>query len=196
MNLGTKFKDGYLAEKKSAKTKVSRKGLAAGRKTLEGIWKKDFVPDDLHKHIFLTWFAFSNGNVVRQSKITGWHRNSIIVFFQRERLGGKTIKFRNLWKKIRGKKQKRSFDSLFYSFYKKAVKSPALTPTESKALVNLWLMGFPEKTLRTHYVFWAFGNGWAWERICRRLDMHPRTLSRIRFAASKKGSVATTWLIR
>jgi hypothetical protein len=194
MKLGKKFKDGYLVEKKSAKTKSSGKELQAGLKTLQGLWKKGFMPNDLRKHIFLTWFVFANGNVVRQSKITGWHRNSIIVLFQKERIGSKTFKFRNLWKKIKAKNQKRSFDSLFYLFYKKAVKTPSLTPSESKALVNLWLMGFPLKALRTHYVFCALEDGLTWERIARKLDVHPRTLSRIRFVASKRGSLAATWL--
>lgn len=194
MNLGQKFKDGYLMEKNPAKIKPAKKGLMVGLKTLQGLWQKGLMPDDLRKHIFLTWFAFANGNVVRQSKITGWHRNSIIVLFQKERIGSKTFKFRNLWKKIKTIDQKRSFDSLFYLFYKKAVKSPSFTQSESKALVNLWLMGFPQKVLRTHYVLCEFENGWTWERIARKLDVDPRTISRIRFVASKRGSLAERWL--
>lgn len=158
-------------------------------------WDRGLMPWELDNHYFLTWFGFKNGNVVQLAKAAGIHRNTAIGKFQ-SKWGKKfTFKLRQVWREITRKFPKDKFEGRVYRFYRKRGYGPGLKRKESNALVNIWLVGFPLKALRTHYSLWALRKGWTREDVSRELGISPRTFHRIRVMGAWKGELAHKWML-
>jgi len=157
------------------------------------LWKRGLVPADLEKHFYLTWFAYWNGNVFRWAKASGIHRNTLILIFQEKLRKSSTIQLRELWFRIQSQSSKKGFADRLHAFYQKVASAPRFTKAESEGLSNLWLMGFPFKLLRIHYVLWAAREGLNKPEMMKKLGLGVRSLARIKASGGKPGSPAWKW---
>lgn len=101
---------------------------------------------------------------------------------------------RTYWLGIQKKHPKQPFPDQFYLFLKEVLPQSSFTPLENRHLVDLWLMGFPDRILRIHYIIWAYKEGRTKQDICEILGISLRTFYRISSSNSKKGSPAYKWL--
>ena len=152
------------------------------------------MPQDLKLHFYLTWFARANGNASEMAQLVKIHRNQVLLMFAELRGTRRTFKLRKGWEKLRKKFPKKDFFYRFLKFYASFGRKPNLLLYQHNSLINLWLMGFPFKVLRAHFVLWAFRNGWTKEVIMKRFRFDKRTLHRIRFEGADKKSRAGYWL--
>ncbi len=189
----TKYRRGFLPLPATKKAKISPAKLRAGLSTLDRIWSRGILPEDLRKHYLFTWFAKKQGRVIQQSNSLGLHRNTLIYLFT-QYSKKKPLVLRSLWNKVNESNPLKSFPSLVYIFYKMAGCRPEYSKEESNRLIDLWLVGFPQQLLRVHYFLWAFNKGYIQKEICKRMKVSFRTLHRIRFRYAKKDSPAFRWL--
>jgi hypothetical protein len=179
---------------KSAPIRPSKRELAVGLQSLNGLWKKGLLPKDLKRHFLLTWFAFANGNISRQSGMMGFDRNQLINVFGLEKLGRKTYRLRKNWQNIRTRNPAEPFDKSFFRFYCRLGIKPMFSHLENKNIAKLWLMGFPFKALKPHYVLWAFREGMTREQVSEKLGRSQRSIHRVRYSNIQEGSLGQTWL--
>lgn len=175
------------------KNKIPLNKLRDGLLTLNTLWSKSIHPNELRGHFLLTWFAIERGRVLRLARCTKIHRNTLIILITRY-TGKLCYKLRTYWFAIQKKNPQLSFPSQFYLFLIKALNKTSITPKENDHLVDLWLMGFPDRILRVHYVLWAYKEGRTREEVCKILGISRRTLYRVSSSNAKKGSPAYKWL--
>lgn len=190
---GTKYRLGLLPIPFAKNKKIKPTKLKAGLSTLDKLWSKGYLPNDLRKHFYFHWFVFAGGRATRMSKTIGAHRNTM-VYLLKDYSGKYNMVIRRYWATICKSHPRKTFPKRFYIFYKKYFKNPVLSPRENQNLVDLWQLGFPEKMLRVHYIYWAFKQGHTMEKISDTFDFDYRTLHRIRDFYSKKESPAYKWL--
>jgi hypothetical protein len=174
-------------------TKISPKKLRDGLSTLGNLWSKGVLPRELRGHFLLTWFAIERGRTMRLAKSTGFHRNTLTIQLT-EYTWKLCYKLRTYWFGINKKFPSKPFPDQFFLFLKKTLPNTSLTLTDNRHLIDLWLMGFPERILRVHYILWAYKQGQTRQVLCNNLGISLRTLLRISSIYSKKGSPAYKWL--
>ncbi len=182
------------SDPKILKTANSSSNHVLGLKALASLWKRGFSPKDLENHFLMTWLAYENGNVSRLSKTLGLHRNTLVLNFRDKAKSPSTIKLRNLWLKILFSSGKKSFSHKVFEFYFRAFTKPPLKKFKNEGLVNLWLMGFPRKVVRLHFILWLFRRGRRLREVSRILRLNPRSIHRFRLQATQPGSPVAKWL--
>jgi hypothetical protein len=162
----------------------SKKRLLEGYRTLNGLWQKGLLPDDLELHFFLHWFAFCRGNISHAAKALQIHRNNMQDRFLRFGLQGKTFKLRHSWFRLAEKNRRASFQSNFFRVYRQVGGKPKFTQKENRRLTALWQTGFPFKTLLAHYALWGIRAGkpkpWIQKQLGYSHRHHLRLLTTIR----------------
>lgn len=189
----TKYRNGHLPIPGAKSAVISPQKLKNGLIILEKLWKRGLLPDDLRAHFIFMWFCQNKGNMTKQAPVVGLHRNTLLTIFSNSAKKG-TRNLKSRWLFITRKYSKKSFGYQYFVFYKYAVGKSALTEMESSGLVDLWLMGFPQKILKSHFVLWAFQNGLTRKQVAKILDQSIRSLHRICAGAAKKGSPTMKWL--
>ena len=144
------------AEISAAITKMS---LLEGYQTLNQLWERGLLPEDLELHYFLHWFTQYDGNIVQASQGLQIHRNNMQGHFQQFGLSHKTSGLRQSWNRLVKKNRNVSFEENFYHFYRRFNRETKFTPEESRQLASLWQSKFPLKTLLAHYALWAIRSG-------------------------------------
>lgn len=182
----------FVPEK--VKFQRTTRDILKGYKALDQLWSKGLKPKDLKLHFFMSWLARSNGNASVMAQMCGIHRNQVLLMFGELRGSRRTFKLRKTWEKLRVKYPKKDFFYRFLKFYVSSKGKPNLFLYQHTALVNLWLMGFPFKVLKAHYVLWAFRKGITKEEVSKRFCRDKRSLHRLRFEAANKKSKAYIWL--
>src|SRR5665213_2971816 len=137
----------------------SKKRLQQGCRTLNGLWHKGLLPDDMEVHFFLHWFSFYRGNISRAAQALQMHHNNLEGRFRRFGLQDGAFNLRHSWLRLAEKNRNESFESNFLKFYRQVRVKPKFTPEENSRLTALWQTGFPFKTLLAHYVLWAIRAG-------------------------------------
>jgi hypothetical protein len=193
MYLSTKVRHGYKPYPATSKAKISKRALVSGLNTLDRLWARGFQPKDIWEHFLLTWFALSNGNVIKLSSLLGIGRTTLVYRYQRF-TGKYAFSLRRGWQLIGRMNKKSPFHKQLLILYKQFVTKPSLTPKENQHLVGLWTMGFPEKVVKVHYAFWMIREGYSRQEIIDRLDKTTRTLYRLMVFSLKKGGPVDRWL--
>jgi hypothetical protein len=191
---GKKDKRDYLTLGEGKAFPKSKKVISRGLKVLGQLWARGLKPRDLRLHFFLTWFAWTNGNVMLLAQLLGMHRNTINLIFKKERGTADNLRLRMVWKNICESHPGRPFLERFHGFYKKVGAKPFLTASQNSALAALWLMGMPRKALRANYIFWGLQHGITRVELARKLGICLPALKRIKRGAIKKGTAANVWL--
>jgi len=132
----------------------SLKKLREGFSTLNQIWKRGLLPEDLKRHYTLHWFVVCKGNIIQTAQALQIHRNTIQDHFLELGFGKKTIRLRHTWQKL-SKKPSQSFKNTFHRFYHWASSKPKLSPAENAGLISLWQSLFPYKVLVHHFLLWS-----------------------------------------
>ncbi len=148
-------------------------GLAA----LNRLWKRGLYPDDLDRHYFLHWFVIYNGNIIQTAKALDIHRNTIQGHFLQLGYAKKSVRLRHAWQAL--SKKKTPFEKKFHQFYQKHGRKPALSVEENAALIGLWQVKFPFKTLTPHYLLWAIRAGKPKEWVQKELGYSYRHRARL-----------------
>jgi HAMP domain-containing protein len=166
-----------MAKKLNPGTSISdvRKGLEA----LNGFWKAGYMPDDLERHFFFTWFADSDGRILQAVKKMGLHRNTFQNYFAKFNLAGQSIKLRRIWQSLEDGKGKKTFNARVLAMYRKMKSKTSVSPSQNDVLIGLWLTGFPSKMMQPSYVLWATRAGKDRTWIQKRLDFSMRHTIRI-----------------
>jgi len=167
-----------------------KKGLLA----LNHFWKAGYMPDDMERHFFLTWFALSEGRILQAVQAMQLHRNTFQNYLSKFRLARQTIRLRRLWQDLDDGKGAKTFGTRMGSYYKKTTPKPALTPEQNKDLIGLWKTGIPSKMLMPHYVLWAIRAGKSREWIRKKLDFSNRHLIRVLSRVAQPKSKDHFWL--
>jgi hypothetical protein len=152
----------------------SKSDLLKGFKTLNQLWNKNLVPEDLERHYFLYWFVVYKGNIIQTAQALQIHRNTIQWHFLNFGFANKTVLLRHSWRKMTEKNKKVSFESNFLKFYLKFAGGTKLTVEENKFLVALWKTQFSFKTLGAHYLLWALRTGKTKEWVQDKLNYSSR----------------------
>ena len=168
--------------------------LTQGFRVLESLWTSGLQPKDLRPQYFLTFFARWAGNATFMARSVGLNRNRVREIFGELSIATRTFPLRSLWLGLRDRYPKKPFLFRFLKFYAALGAKPALAPEQHQTLIRLWLMGFPFKILRAHYVFWAIQKGMALGAIADSLGVKTWTVERIRFEAAKRDSAPAYWL--
>jgi hypothetical protein len=158
---------------------ISKSKWVKGLSTLNDLWKRGLLPDDLKQHFILYWFVILEGNIIQTAKALDMHRNSLQLYFVDFGFSKKTVELRYAWKKLKVTHKGTSFEQRFYLFYKKYGSKPRFTPAENAGLVGLWQTKFPFKTLKPHYAFWAIRNGKSRKWIIKTLEFGFRHVARL-----------------
>jgi hypothetical protein len=148
----------------------SKVDLLRGFQTLNKLWERNLLPEDLERHYFLHWFAAHQGNIIQTAGALQIHRNTIQGRFLEFGFSNKTVDLRHFWLAQKAQNKKKDFCADFFTFYQKFGKKPVFTREENERLVALWRTGFPPKTLTTHYIFWAVRTHKTREWIGKKLD--------------------------
>jgi hypothetical protein len=135
-------------------TSVPKSNWIQGLTALSKLWQKGLFPDDLRRHYFLHWFVIYKGNIIQTAKALDIHRNTIQGHFLDLGYSKRSVKLRHAWQSLLDQKGS-DFKSKFNRFYAQVGRKPQLTPTENTALVDLWQVKFPFKTLTPHYLLWT-----------------------------------------
>lgn len=125
-----------------------------GLSVLNRLWKRNLFPEDLERHYFLHWFVVYKGNIIQTAKALQIHRNTIQGHFLDLGYSKKSVKLRHAWQKLNENSSK-PFEKKFHAFYNHFGKKPGFSPEENSALVGLWQIKFPFKTLTPHYLLWS-----------------------------------------
>jgi hypothetical protein len=158
---------------------ATRNEWKKGLETLNAFWKSGCFPDDMERHFFLTWFALSDGRILKAVRDMKLHRNTFQNYLAKFRLARQTIRLRRLWQKLDDGKGAKTFDSRMLAFYRKTTTRPSMTPDQNNALIGLWKTGFPSKLLMPHFVLWGIRAGKSREWLRKNLDFSNRHLIRV-----------------
>ncbi len=133
----------------------SKSDLSKGFDTLEQLWNRNLVPEDLERHYFLYWFIVYKGNIIQTAQALQIHRNTIQWHFLKFGFANKAVLLRHSWQKNMEKNKKFPFESGFLKFYHQFAGGTKFTREENKLLIALWQTKFSFKTLGAHYLLWA-----------------------------------------
>src|SRR5665213_4274299 len=152
--------------------------LLKSYKTLNKLWHKGLLPNDLEFHYFLHWFAFYQGNINHAVRELHIHRSSFYIGLEKFGFSGKALNLRHSWQRLAEKNKKASFPAIFFKFYRRYGK-PKFTPEENRRLTALWQIRFPFKALRTHYALWGIRAGQPMEWVQKKLGHSQRNHLRL-----------------
>ena len=152
--------------------------LLKSYQTLNKLWHRGLLPNDLKLHYFLHWFAFYNGNILRTGRELHIHRNTIEGHFKQFGFSGKVYNLLHSWQRLAEKNKKASFPAVFFKFYRRYGK-PKFTPEENRRLTALWQIRFPFKALRTHYALWGIRAAQPMEWVQKKLGHSQRNHLRL-----------------
>lgn len=135
-------------------TSVPKSNWTKGLSTLAKLWQRGLFPDDLRCHYFLHWFVIYKGNIIQTAKALDIHRNTIQGHFLDLGYSKRSVKLRHAWQALLDQKGS-DFKTKFNRFYAQVGRKPKFSPAENAALVDLWQIKFPFKTLTPHYLLWT-----------------------------------------
>jgi len=181
-----------MAKKLNPGTSISdvRKGLEA----LNAFWKAGYMPDDLERHYFFTWFADSDGRILKAVLKMGIHRNTFQNYLAKFNLTGQSIKLRRVWQSLDDGKGKKTFNTRVLAMYRKMKSKTPVSVAQNDTLIALWLSGFPNKMMQPSYVLWATraGKDRAWMQ--KKLDFSMRHTIRIISKIADQKSETGFWM--
>jgi len=180
--------------KMALRNEASRAEWKKGLETLNTFWKAGCFPDDMERHFFLTWFALSDGRILKAVREMKLHRNTFQNYLAKFRLARQTIRLRRLWQRLDDGKGAKTFDARMYAYYKKTTPKPSMTSEQNKALIGLWKTGFPSKLLMPHFVLWGIRSGKSREWLRKSLDFSNRHLIRVLSRIAQPKSRENFWL--
>jgi hypothetical protein len=158
---------------------ISKSDWLNGLQTLNRLWGRDLLPQDLERHYFLHWFVVYEGNILKTAEALQVHRNTIQGHFLSLGYSKKSVRLRHAWQTIRLQAHHLSFENKFFAFYKRFGVRPRLNPKENTDLIRLWKIRFPYKTLAAHYLLWAQRAGKSKDWMIKRLDYSFRHRARL-----------------
>jgi hypothetical protein len=158
---------------------VSKPKWIKGLSTLDRLWKRGLFPEDLDRHYFLHWFVVYNGNIIQTAKALDIHRNTIQGHFLDLGYSKKSVKLRHAWQRLASGSKNVPFEKKFHVFYNRFSGKPRFSPEENAALVGLWQVKFPFKTLMPHYFLWAIRSGKPKDWVEKKLDYSYRHKARL-----------------
>jgi hypothetical protein len=172
--------------------KISSKSeWVQGLSALNRLWKRGLLPENLRRHYFLHWFVLYKGNIIQTAKALQIHRNTIQGHFLALGYSKKSVKLRHAWQKLDEKFPKLPFQKKFHSFYTCFTGKIRFSPDENKALVGLWKIRFPFKTLTPHYLLWSIRSGkpknWVQKKMGYSYRHRARLLSHVLKPKSRDG---------
>jgi hypothetical protein len=157
------------------------------------LWKRGLFPHDLERHYFLHWFVVYKGNIIQTAKALDIHRNTIQGHFLSLGYSKKSVKLRHAWQHL-NVAQKTSFEKNFSNFYRKFGRKPIFSTEENAALVGLWQVKFPFKTLTPHYLLWSIRSGKPKNWVEKKLGYSYRHRARLLNQVLKPKSRDGFWL--
>ncbi|HVZ80056.1 MAG TPA: hypothetical protein VHE12_04555 [bacterium] len=157
---------------------VPRSQWTQGLSTLSKLWQKGLLPDDLRRHYFLHWFVTYQGNIIQTAKALDIHRNTIQGHFLDLGYSKRSVKLRHAWQVLTDRKGA-DFKARFNRFYVQVGRRPQFSPAENSALVDLWQIKFPFKTLTPHYLLWAIRSKKPKDWVQRKLGYSYRHRARL-----------------
>jgi hypothetical protein len=170
---------------------LSKSLLLQRLEVLNQLWNENFIPRDLQRHYFLYWFVVYQCNIIQTSRALKIHRNTIQGHFRQFGFAGKAISLRHAYKSLAKRNKKKEFDSNFFKFYQAFNGKIKITPEENKRLIALWEIGFPLKTLVSHYMIWALrtqkSKVWFEKRLGYTNRHHLRLLNSVLDPATRDG---------
>ncbi len=172
----------------------SKNELLSGFDALDGLWKRNFVPEKLERHYFLYWFVIYDGNIIRAAEALQVHRNTIQVHFVRFGFAQKAVGLRHAWKQLAEKNKKASFESNFFKFCRQYDVKTGLSFKENKSLIRLWQTGFSFKTLGAHFMLWAVRNDKSREWFQKKLGYTGRHCLRVLVSCLNPKTTNGFWL--
>lgn len=172
---------------------VPRAPWVKGLKILGRLWKRGLLPQDLDRHYFLHWFVVYKGNIIQTAKALQIHRNTIQGHFLQLGYSNKSVKLRHAWQKIEDA-SRLPFEKRFDRFYRQFGRKPVLSSEENAALVGLWQVKFPFKSLTPHYFLWAIRAGKSKEWVQRSSDYSYRHRARLLSPLLKPNTRDGFWL--
>lgn len=175
-------------------TAVPKSKWNNGLSVLNRLWKRGLFPDDLDRHYFLHWFVVFNGNIIQTAKALQIHRNTIQGHFLDLGYSKKSVKLRHTWQRMNEKSKKTPFEKKFHAFYAKFSGKPSFSPDENAALVSLWRIKFPFKTLMPHYLLWAIRSGKPKDWVEKKLNYSYRHKARLLSQVVKPKTRDGFWL--
>lgn len=135
-------------------TQVPKSNWEQGLSVLSKLWQRGLFPNDLRRHFFLHWFVIYKGNIIQTAKALDIHRNTIQGHFLDLGYSKRSVKLRHAWQILMDRKGS-DFKTKFHQFYGRVGRQPKFSPGENAALVGLWQIKFPFKTLNPHYLLWT-----------------------------------------
>jgi hypothetical protein len=109
--------------KKKLRPGSSMADVKRGFEALNSFWKAGYLPDDLERHYFFTWFADSDGRILGAIRKMGIHRNTFQNYMEKMGLLRQTIRLRKVWQGLDDGKGKKSFNGRVLEMYRN-VKMP------------------------------------------------------------------------
>jgi hypothetical protein len=152
------------------------------------------MPEDLDRHYFLHWFVEHRGNIIRTAKALQIHRNTIQGHFLALGYSKRSVRLRHAWATLEKKDPQGPFERKFDAFYRTHGKRPSLSRQENEALVGLWRIKFPFKSLTPHYFLWAIRAGKSKEWVQKTSDYSYRHRARLLSPLLSKRTRDGFWL--
>jgi hypothetical protein len=84
----------------------SKTNLLKGYQTLNKLWNRGFLPEDLELHYFLYWLAFCGSNMTHTAQELQMDRTYLLIHFRRFGFARKTYDLRYAWQRLAGKNKK------------------------------------------------------------------------------------------
>jgi hypothetical protein len=174
-------------------TQIPKSNWHQGLTTLSKLWQRGLFPDDLRRHFFLHWFVIHKGNIIRTAKALDIHRNTIQGHFLDLGYSKRSVKLRHAWQVLMDRKGS-DFKTKFHHFYDRVGRRPKFSPAENAALVGLWQIKFPFKTLNPHYLLWTVRSKKPKDWIEKKLGYSYRHRARLLSQVLKPKSRDGFWL--
>jgi hypothetical protein len=165
-----------------------------GLEVLNSFWKAGYLPDDLERHYFFTWFADSDGRILGAIRKMDIHRNTFQNYMAKMGLSRQTIRLRKVWQGLDDGKGKKSFDGRVLALYRKMKSEPNVTPSQNDALIGLWLSGFQNKMMMPAFILWAVRAGKNREWISKKMDFSMRHSIRVLSGIANPKTETAFWL--
>ncbi len=162
-----------------APSSISKPKWLQGLQTLNRLWERGLLPEDLEKHYFLHWFVVYSGNILKTAQALQIHRNTIQGHFLSLGFSRKSVLLRHQWQAISHKNPRFSFEKNFFIYYSRFGKKPFMSIKENNRLIGLWQTKFPYKTLVAHYLLWSQRAGKSKEWVRKKLGYSFRHRARL-----------------
>jgi len=166
----------------------------SNRNKRDSFWKAGYLPDDLERHYFFTWFADSDGRILGAIRKMGIHRNTFQNYMEKMGLARQTIRLRKVWQGLDDGKGKKSFNRRVLTMYRKMKSKANVTPAQNDALIGLWLSDFPNKMMMPAFILWAVRSGKVRKWIQKEMDLSMRHTIRVLRSIANPKTETAFWL--